>query len=127
MPGPVQKTPGLTGLRQCFASGQQNDPASHVDLHGAPAATQIFVSGQQTGNAEPSHIVAFLAHDTLDGVKHCFASGQQYSEGLHFDAGGDGDGGTGGTGGSHGRRSPSIKPGASAWITSVVALYLINP
>ena len=48
MPGPVQNLPGVTGVRQCLASGQQNSVARHGEMQAAPGVTQTLVSGQQT-------------------------------------------------------------------------------
>ena len=48
VPGPVQNLPGLTGVRQCLASGQQYSVAAHGEVHGAPGVTQTLVSGQHT-------------------------------------------------------------------------------
>lgn len=56
-----QKTPGLVGVRQCLASGQQYSVAAHcgVGTHALPGVTQILVRGQQTSPAE--HAFAFFA------------------------------------------------------------------
>ena len=77
---PLQKIPG-TGVKQCFASGQQYDPWSwHGDTQASPTFTHIFNNGQHT---------SLLGHDddrqdVWVGVKQCFASGQQYWSLLHF-------------------------------------------
>ena len=78
-----QNTPGFVGVRQCSASGQQySSLLSHVDLQATPLGfTQIFVSGQQTSPLE--HVVGSEAHERFVGVRHCFASGQQYWVLLH--------------------------------------------
>lgn len=41
--------PGATGVKQCFASGQQNSVALHVGfgVHGCEAVTHSLVNGQQ--------------------------------------------------------------------------------
>ena len=79
VPGPVQKVPGLTGVRQCFASGQQYSvSAAQGDVQAAPGVTQTLVSGQHTSPvphaASPSE-----AQLVFVGVRQCLASGQQYS------------------------------------------------
>jgi hypothetical protein len=71
--------PGLTGVKQCNASGQQYDVAGQtaVGAQASPTTTHSFVSGQQTSEAEQaSGSVAQVLFAT--GVKQCFASGQQY-------------------------------------------------
>tara|TARA_A100001015_G_scaffold284982_1_gene352039 strand:+ start:277 stop:531 length:255 start_codon:yes stop_codon:yes gene_type:complete len=79
-----QNTPGLVGVRQCNASGQQySSSLSQVDLQSTPeGSTQIFVKGQQTSPFE--HASGPDAQEWLVGVKHCFASGQQYCVLLHI-------------------------------------------
>jgi hypothetical protein len=78
----LQNTPGFTGVKQCFASGQQYSSTPHGVSHGFPGLTQIFVNGQHTS---PFAQASFppSTHETLVGVKQCFASGQQYSVLLH--------------------------------------------
>merc|ERR1719199_1014144 len=53
----------------------------HGDVQFEPTFTQSLVSGQQVVNPSllPLQIVAFFAQEVLDGVRQCFASGQQYS------------------------------------------------
>ena len=90
---PVQKTPGLVGLRHLSASGQQYSSASQTDggVQSAPGSTQIFVRGQHT--CVPVHAVASFSQLTLVGVKHFLASGQQYSVALQTEEGeGPGEG-----------------------------------
>ena len=78
----VQKTPGLVGLRQALASGQQYVPESAQGVwQSAPGLTQILVSGQHTSPSP--HAVASALQLVLVGVRHFLASGQQYSVALH--------------------------------------------
>jgi len=60
---------------------------SQGDSHALPGFTQSCVTGQHTGCEVPSQTVLFVAHDIVDGVKHFFASGQQYSVALHAGGG----------------------------------------
>ena len=95
-----QKVPAATGLRQCLASGQQNEFAGQTGggAHTAPTETHtagrragqravegscaqerfrsLFVSGQQVCPA--AHLaVGLQAFGGAAGVRQCFASGQQ--------------------------------------------------
>jgi len=88
-PSALQKTPGLVGLRHFFASGQQYVPLSaHGVLQGLPGITQILVSGQHTWPFP--HAFLSSLQEVLVGVRHAFASGQQYSEDLQTGAAGVG-------------------------------------
>ena len=81
VPGPVQKCPGLTGVKQCSASGQQYDRRSeHVVVHGPLSFTHSFVRGQQSSSA--AHTVGSTAQLVFVGAAH-FPPGQQYSAAPH--------------------------------------------
>eukprot|EP01048_Picozoa_sp_COSAG05_P006997 COSAG05_NODE_478_length_9434_cov_5.178897_3_plen_177_part_00 len=79
-----QRVPALMGVMHLRASGQQYEPSSeipcagHGDLQDAPGFTQSLVSGQHTSPA--SQLLVSFAHVRFEGVRHFFASGQQYSE-----------------------------------------------
>ena len=56
--------PGATGVKQCFASGQQNsvDLQVGVGTHGCEAVTHSLVNGQQICPAV--HALESFAHET---------------------------------------------------------------
>eukprot|EP01064_Diplonema_japonicum_P026269 TRINITY_DN37689_c0_g1_i1.p1 TRINITY_DN37689_c0_g1~~TRINITY_DN37689_c0_g1_i1.p1 ORF type:complete len:257 (-),score=45.86 TRINITY_DN37689_c0_g1_i1:55-825(-) len=76
-----QRVPGFTGVRQCFASGQQYEVEGQIGVHAGPTDTHSFVSGQHT--CPERHEFESAAQLTLVGVRQCFASGQQYEVALH--------------------------------------------
>ena len=79
--------PGATGVKQCFASGQQNSVDLHslTGVHGCEAVTHSLVNGQQICPAE--HAFASLAQEVPVGVRQAFASGQQNSVEEHGSVG----------------------------------------
>lgn len=98
--------PGLAGVRHFLAAGQQYESAQG-ETQSAPGVTQILVNGQQTWPVP--HAVALVAQLVAVGVKHFFASGQQYS--LDLQTAGLGAGGAGGGLGLLPPQSSSTSPG----------------
>ena len=104
--GKSTHVPGATGVKQCFASGQQNSVALHASFgtHGCDAVTHSLVNGQQS--CPVPHEVALAEHETPVGAKQALASGQQNSATEQLDGGagggGDGDGDGDGDGGAGG-------------------------
>ena len=76
--------PGATGVKQCFASGQQNSVALQVAVgtHGCEAVTHSLVNGQQISPV--AHAASAAAQDLPVGVKQALASGQQNSVGPQW-------------------------------------------